>query len=210
VARRWLLESLNNLDDLPHRVKNMIGRELAHNTRWIANTTRTHHPTVPKSNDTTPLPIELLTGYQEIRLDIPTSCVAVGLMYQLASRLRELRSAGPAPSSAASSPSLLAKLRRQKIQFLRDASAPAILGRRVKIRSPMFTSITGQETVALLQDLLTSSLAIALTSAGSAPTTHPQSRIEDLPEHAQFVLQFADALQPVDIPIPIEDDPSSL
>jgi hypothetical protein len=54
----------------------------------------------------------------------------------------------------------------------------------VKIRSPLFTDITGQETVTLLQDLLTSNLAIALTSAGSAPTTHPQCRIEDLPEPA--------------------------
>jgi hypothetical protein len=115
-------------------------------------------------------------------------------MYQLASRPRELRSAGLAPSFAASSPSHLAKPRQQKIQFLRDASAPAVSGQRVKIRSPLFNDITGQETVALLHDLLTSSLAIALTSAGSAPTTHSQSRIEDLPEPAQFILQFADAL----------------
>jgi hypothetical protein len=80
----------------------------------------------------------------------------------------------------------------------------------MKIRSPLFTNITGQETVALLQDLLTSNLAIALASAGSAPATHPKSRIGDLPEPAQFILQFADALKPVDVPIPIEDDPSSL
>jgi hypothetical protein len=210
VARRWLLESLNNLDDLPNRVKSIIGRELAHHTRWTANATRTHHPTAPKSYDTTPLSVELITGLKEIRLDIPTSCVAVGLVYQLASRQRELRSAGPSPSSAASSPSLLTKLRQQKNQFLRDASAHAVLGRRVKIRSRLFTDITGQETFALLQDLLTSTLAIALTFAGSAPTTHPQSRIEDLPQPAQFILQYADALKPVDVPIPIEDDPSSL
>jgi hypothetical protein len=74
----------------------------------------------------------------------------------------------------------------------------------------MFIGITGQETVALLHDLLTSSLAHKLTYAGSAPSTHPQCRLEDLPEPAQFILQFADALQPVDVPIPIEDDPSSL
>jgi hypothetical protein len=71
------------------------------------------------------LPVELHTNFQEIRLVLPTSNVAVGLLYQLASRQRELRSAGPAPSSATSSPSLLGKLRQQKIQFLRDASAPA-------------------------------------------------------------------------------------
>jgi hypothetical protein len=74
----------------------------------------------------------------------------------------------------------------------------------------MFTNITGQETVALMQDLLTSNLAHALTSAGSAPPTHPQCRLEDLLEPAQFILQFADALQPVEVPTPIEDDPSSL
>jgi hypothetical protein len=111
VARRWLLESLNSLHDLTNRVVNIIGRGLAHNSRWTANATRTHHPTAPTSYDTTPLPIDLLTGFHEIRLDISTSCVAVGLIYQLASRQRELRSAGPAPTSAASSPSLLAKLR---------------------------------------------------------------------------------------------------
>jgi hypothetical protein len=74
----------------------------------------------------------------------------------------------------------------------------------------MFIGITGQDTVALLQDLLTSSLAHELTSAGSTPSTHPQCRLEDLPEPAQFIIQFADALQPMDIPTPIEDDPSSL
>jgi hypothetical protein len=70
VARRWLLESLN---DLPNRTKNIIGREVAHHTRWTANTTSTHHPTTPKSYDTTPLHVELHTGFQEIRLVLPTS-----------------------------------------------------------------------------------------------------------------------------------------
>jgi hypothetical protein len=113
VARRWLLESLNNqLDDLTKRVKNIIGRELVHHSRWTANATRTHHPTAPSTNDTTRLPVGLTSNFQEIRLDIPTSCVAVGLLYQLASRHRQLQSAGPAPSSAASSPSQLAKLRQ--------------------------------------------------------------------------------------------------
>jgi hypothetical protein len=64
VARSWLLESLRNLADLPHRIKNIIGRELAHHTRWTANSTRTLHPTAPKCDDTTPLPIELRSGFQ--------------------------------------------------------------------------------------------------------------------------------------------------
>jgi hypothetical protein len=84
VARRLLLESLNSLADFPNRIKNIIGRELAQHTRWTANSTRTHHPTAPKCDDTTPMPIELHTGFHEIRLVIPTSCVAVGLLYQLA------------------------------------------------------------------------------------------------------------------------------
>jgi hypothetical protein len=81
---------------------------------------------------------------------------------------------------------------------------------RVKIRSPLFTDITGQETVALLQDIVTSNLAIALTTAGQAPSTPPPSQVEGLLEPAQFILQFADALEPVDTPTPIEGDPSSL
>jgi hypothetical protein len=73
----------------------------------------------------------------------------------------------------------------------------------------MFSGITGPEMIALLQDLLTSDLTAALTSNGSAPSTHPQCRLEDLPEQAQFILQFADAIQPLDTPTPIEADPSS-
>jgi hypothetical protein len=83
-------------------------------------------------------------------MDIPTSCVAVGLMYHLASQQRELRSAGPTRPIAASSPPLLAKLRQQKTQFLRAASIPAVSGRRIKIRSPLFTNLSGPEAVALL------------------------------------------------------------
>jgi hypothetical protein len=59
AARRWLLESINRLDDLPTRVKNTIGRELAHHSRWTANATRTHHPTAPSTYDTTPLLVDL-------------------------------------------------------------------------------------------------------------------------------------------------------
>jgi hypothetical protein len=136
VARRCLLESLNKIDDLPVRVKNIVRRELVHQSRWTASSARTHHPTASSSCDITPLPVDLASGFHEVREDIPTSCVAVGLMYQLASRQRELRSARPAPPTAASSPSLLAKLRQQKIQFLRAASVPAVSSHRIKIRSP--------------------------------------------------------------------------
>jgi hypothetical protein len=45
-----------------------------------------------------------------------------------------------------------------------------------------------------MQDILTSNLAVALTTAGSAPSDPLPSQIEDLPEPAQFILQFADAL----------------
>jgi hypothetical protein len=118
IARRWLLESLNRIDDLLVRVKHIIGRELVHHSRWTANSSRTHHPTAPPSYDNTPLPVDLESGFLEVRLNIPTSCVAVDLLYKLTSQQRELRSAGPAPPSAASSPHLLTKLKQQKIQFL--------------------------------------------------------------------------------------------
>jgi hypothetical protein len=36
--------------------------------------------------DHTPLPYELASGYHENRLEIPTSCVAMSLLYQLASQ----------------------------------------------------------------------------------------------------------------------------
>jgi hypothetical protein len=111
------------------------------------------------------MPADLESGFKEVRLDIQTSCVAVGLLYQLASQQRELRSAGPAPPSVASSPPMLAKLRQQKIQFLRAASIPEVSGRRIKIRSPLFTDLSGPDTVALLQDLLTSRLAIEVVPA---------------------------------------------
>jgi hypothetical protein len=57
------LESLNRIDDLPARVKNIIGRELAHHTTWIANTTRTHHLAMPTSFDNIPLPVDLESGF---------------------------------------------------------------------------------------------------------------------------------------------------
>jgi hypothetical protein len=115
VARRWLLESLNQIDDLPARVENLIGRELVHQSRWTASAARTHHPTAPSSYEYTPLLVDLESGFHEVRLDIPTSLVAEGLLCQLASQQRELRSAGPAPPIAASSPPMLAKLSQQKI-----------------------------------------------------------------------------------------------
>jgi hypothetical protein len=47
VARRWLLESLNKIDDLTARSKNIIGRELPCHTRWTASTARTDNPSMP-------------------------------------------------------------------------------------------------------------------------------------------------------------------
>ena len=209
MARRWLLEGVNGLTDLPNRVKNIIGRELAHQTRWSAKPSRTPHPTATKCDDATPLPDELRSGFLEIGLAIPTSCIAIGLLYQLTSHQREFSSAGPVPPFTTFSPSVLNILRQQKIRFLRDATAPAVSGRRVKIRSPLFSGITGPELIALLQDLLICDLASALTSTSSALSTHPQYCLEDLPEQAQFVLQFADAIQPLDTPTPIEADPAA-
>jgi hypothetical protein len=122
VARRWLLECVNNLTDLPNRIKNIIGRELVHHTSWSANSSRTLHPTAPKCDDITPLPVELRSGFREVGLAIPTSCITVGLLYQLTSHQREFSLAGPMPPSATFSPSILRNLRQQKIRFLRDAS----------------------------------------------------------------------------------------
>jgi hypothetical protein len=64
VARRWLLESLNKIDDLTARSKNIIYRELAHYTRWTASNARTDNPTMPPHYDRNPLPLELAAGYQ--------------------------------------------------------------------------------------------------------------------------------------------------
>jgi hypothetical protein len=41
IARRWILEKVHALIDLPARVRNIIGRELAHRTRWTASAART-------------------------------------------------------------------------------------------------------------------------------------------------------------------------
>jgi hypothetical protein len=80
ISRRWLLDIINHLDDLTTRVKNIIGRELVHHSRWTANATRTHHPTAPPTFDSTPMPVDITSGFHAIRLDIPTSCIAVGLL----------------------------------------------------------------------------------------------------------------------------------
>jgi hypothetical protein len=95
LARRWLLEKIHTLTDIPARARNIIGRELAHRARWSASVTRTPHPAMPQQLDRTPLLVELSYGHQEVRLDILTSCTAVGLLYQLASRQRELPSEDP-------------------------------------------------------------------------------------------------------------------
>jgi hypothetical protein len=94
VARRLLLESLNRIDDLPARFKSIIGRELAQHTRWTANTARTHHMAMPPTFDITPLPDDYASCFHEVRLDIPTSCISIGMLNQLTSEQCELRSAG--------------------------------------------------------------------------------------------------------------------
>jgi hypothetical protein len=114
-------------------------------------------------------------------------------MYKLTSQKRELRSAGPAPPTLASSPHLLTKLRQQKIHFLRDASVSAVSGHRIKIRSRLFTDLSGLEIVALIQDILAAHLAVEIAPDGIAPTTSPPCQLEDMIESTQF-LQFADAL----------------
>jgi hypothetical protein len=162
-ARRWLLEKVHTLTDIPVRARNIIGRELAHRARWTASVTRTPHPAMPQQLDRTPLHVALSNGHQEVRLDIPTSCTVVGLLYQLASRQRKLPSGGPTPPSAASNPHLTSTLRQQKIQIIRAVTVPAISGRRVKLSSPMFTHLSGPDVVLMLQALLLDRLPTELT-----------------------------------------------
>jgi hypothetical protein len=104
----------------------------------------------------------------------------------------------------------LTTLKQQKIQFLRAVTVPEISGRRVKISSPLFTHLAGPRTTALIKDLLTDRLATELAStAWTGPSPAPTSQVEDLAESTQFLLHFVDAIQPVEDPIPIKDDPSS-
>jgi hypothetical protein len=98
-------------------VRNIIGRELADRARWTVFTTRTPHPAMPQQHDRNPLLAELSNGHQEVRLDIPTSCATVGLIFQLASRQRELPSGGPTPPSAAMIPNLTTTLKQPEIQI---------------------------------------------------------------------------------------------
>jgi hypothetical protein len=208
IARRWLLEKVHTLTHIPARARNIIGRELAHRARWTASVARTSHPAMPQQLDHTPLHVELSNGHQEVRLDIPTSCTAVGLLYEIASRQRELPSGGPTPPSAASNPHLAATLRQQEIQILRAVTVPAISGRRLKISSSLFTHLSGPYVVPLLQTLLLDRLATELTDTWSANATTQTPRMEDLrPEPAQLLLQIADALQPTREPIQVESDP---
>jgi hypothetical protein len=124
LARRWLLEKIHTLTDIPLRVRNVIGRELAHRARWTASTTRIPRPAMPQQHDRNPLPAELSNGHQEVRPDIPNPCVAVGLLFQLASRQRELPSGGPTPPNAATIPNLTTKLKQQEIQIVRAVHIP--------------------------------------------------------------------------------------
>jgi hypothetical protein len=48
LARRWLLEKVHALTDIPLRVRNIVGRELAHRARWTASIARTPHSAMPQ------------------------------------------------------------------------------------------------------------------------------------------------------------------
>jgi hypothetical protein len=54
IARCLLLEEVNALTDRPARVRNIIGRDLTHRTRWTASITRTQHLAKPPNHDHTP------------------------------------------------------------------------------------------------------------------------------------------------------------
>jgi hypothetical protein len=73
-----LVESLNTINDLTARSKNIIGGKLALHTRWTVSTTRRDHPSMASHHDHTPLPLELASDYHEVRLDISTLCTVVG------------------------------------------------------------------------------------------------------------------------------------
>jgi hypothetical protein len=75
--------------------------------------------------------------------------------------------------------------------------------------SPLFNHLFDPKTTALVHDLLTDRLATELTFAWSDLLPTHATQVEDLHEPTQFLLQFADALQPVDEPVPIEGDLSS-
>ena len=77
----------------------------------------------------------------------------------------------------------------------------------MKINSPLFTHLSGLDVVPLLQALLLDRLASELTDNWSAYTSTPTPRVENLPEHAQLLLQLADALQPTREPVHVEIDP---
>jgi hypothetical protein len=64
--------------------------------------------------DHTQLPPDLVAGYQEVRLDFPTSCMAVRSLFQLAPHQRELRSGGPTSPRAAANPHLQTVLNQPK------------------------------------------------------------------------------------------------
>jgi hypothetical protein len=107
MLNRMTLVSRKRIDDLPARVKDLIGREFAHHTRGIADTARTYHPTMPPTFDNTPLPVDFAFDFKEGRHDIPSSCIAIGMLYQLTSKHHELRSAGPALPRATALPHLM-------------------------------------------------------------------------------------------------------
>jgi hypothetical protein len=136
------------------------------------STVRTVSPTTLLHYVHTPLPQDPASSYQEVRLDIPTSCSTVGMLYQLASHHREFRSGCPVPPRDAIHPSLQDTIRQQKIKFIRAATAPENSGRRIKLNYPLFINRDDPKATSLVHDLLSNRLATKLTTVynGSSPT----------------------------------------
>jgi hypothetical protein len=86
---------------------------------------------------------------------------------------------------------------------------PELSGRRVKISSPLCIPLSGRESIALVQALLTYRVASEIGYAGSSYQPTLATQVADLTEPTHFILQFADAFHPVANPTPIVDDPSA-
>jgi hypothetical protein len=140
-------------------------------------------------------------------MDIPTSCSAVGVLYQLAPHHRELRSGGPVRPRATGPPLPTRHKETEESSVYSSCDGPRKFRPSHQTQLPPLLNLTSLETTSPAQDLLTDRLAAERATAwnGSSPTSH----IEDLPEPTQFLLQFADAPQLVDDPDPIKDDPFS-
>jgi hypothetical protein len=89
-----------------------------------------------------------------------------------------------------------------------EQTLPDLLCRRVKISSPLFIPLSGQESIAVVHALLTDRLALEIGSAWNIYQPTVATQVADLTEPTNFILQYADAFQPVANPTPIVGDPS--